>query len=75
MRKPFKFINNVLQTNEGHVNEFPLSLRIHSWPSLGKISKQFLYKYQCTLIFSVTWLGMIPLKYNSFDTDMGIQMM
>ena len=27
------------------------------------------------LIFSVIWLGMIRLKYKSFDTDMGIQMM
>ena len=33
------------------------------------------HRYQCTLIFSVMWLGMIRLKYNSFNTDMGIQMM
>ena len=41
------------------------------------MSKQFLYKYQyqCILIFSVIWLGMIRLKHNSFDNDMGIQMM
>ena len=31
------------------------------------------YQYQCTLIFSVIWLGMIRLKCDSFDTDMGIR--
>ena len=42
-----------------------------SQPSLGKMSKQFLYKYkyQCKLIFLVIWLGIIRLKYNSFDTE------
>ena len=40
------------------------------------VSSLFLkYKYQFILIYSVIWLGMIGLKYNSFDTDMGIQMM
>ena len=33
------------------------------------------YQYQCILIFSVIWLAVIRLKYNSFDTDMEIQMM
>ena len=46
--KPFKFINNSLQTIEIFLNESNflsfLSLYIHSGPSLGKMSKQFLYK-------------------------------
>ena len=56
---------------------FPLSLCIHSRASLGKVFRQFLYKYQyqCILIFAVIWLRMIRLKYNSFDIDMGIQIM
>ena len=39
--------------------------------------KQFLYKYQyqSILIFLVIWLGVIQLKYKSFDTDMGSQTM
>ena len=53
--------------------QFSLSLFINSWRSLEKMSKQ--YQYECTLIFSVIWLGMIQLKYNSFNADMGIQMM
>ena len=69
--KPFKFINNGLQTNESPVNElnFPsflsLCLCIRFRPLLGKVSKQFLYKYQCQciLIISVIWLRMIRLKY------------
>ena len=46
-------------------------------PPFGKVSKQFLYKYQyqCMLIFLVIWLGTIQVKYNNFDTDIGIQMM
>ena len=50
--KPFGFINHVLQKNENFLTEsnFPsslsLSLYIHSGPSLGKMSKQFLYKYR-----------------------------
>ena len=81
VRKPFKFVNNGLPVNESLVNKsnFPsfLSLCIHSRPSFGKVSKQFLYKYQywCILIFSVIWLGIIRVTYNSFDTDMGVQMM
>ena len=78
---PFKSTNNGVQTNESLVNEsnFP-SIRflcIHFQSSLGKVCKQFLYKYQfqAILIFPIIWLGMIRLKYNSFDTDMGIQMM
>ena len=49
---------------------------IHSWLSLGKMSKQLLYrcKYQCVLTFSIISLGTIRLKYKSFVTDMGIQM-
>ena len=44
---------------------FSHSLCIHFRPLLGKVSKQFLYKYQysCILIFSVIWLGTIRLKY------------
>ena len=61
----------VLQMNR--ISPFSLSLCIHFLPSLGKVSKQFLYKF--ILIFSVIWLGMIRLKYRSFKTDMGIQMM
>ena len=40
------------------------SLCINFQPLLGKVSKQFLYKYQysCILIFSVIWLGTIRLK-------------
>ena len=81
VRKPFKFINNGLQTNESLVNEsnFPsfLSLCVFILGHRLGVSKQFLYKYhyQCILIFSVIWLGMIRVKCNSFDTDMGIQIM
>ena len=44
---------------------FSNSLCIHFRPLLGKVSKQFLCKYQysCILIFSVLWLGTIRLKY------------
>ena len=44
---------------------FSHSLCIHFRPLLGKVSKQFLCKYQysCILIFSVLWLGTIRLKY------------
>ena len=70
VRKPFKFINDGLQTNKSLVNvsNFPVfsrSLCVHFRPSLGKVSKQFLhkYQYQCILIFPVIWLGMIRLKY------------
>ena len=44
---------------------FSHSLCIHFRPLLGKVSKQFLYKYQysCILILSVIWLGTIRLKY------------
>ena len=78
---PLKFINHVLQANESFLNglNFPsfLYLCIHSGPSLVKMSKQFLYKYryQRILIFSVICLGKMRLKYNSFDTDIGIQIM
>ena len=49
---------------------------IHFGPSLGEMSKQFLYKYQYQrmLIFSVTQLEKTRLKYNAFDTDIGIEM-
>ena len=81
VRIPFKFINHVLQANESFLNgsNFPSfhNLCIRSGPSLGKMSKQFQYKYryQRILIFSVIWLGMMQLKYNSFDTDIRIQIM
>ena len=49
------------------------SLSAIAWES----DQQFLYKYQyqCILIISVICLGMKRLKYNSFNTDMGFQMM
>ena len=50
------------------------SLYIHSGLLLRKISKQFPYISISTfLIFSVIWLRMMRLKYNSFDADIGIQ--
>ena len=59
------------------LKQFSLSLCIYSELSLLKMSKQFLYKYQYQhiLIFSVIWLDMKRLKYNSFDTDIVIQIM
>ena len=59
------------------LKQFSLSLCIYSGLSLVKMSKQFLYKYQYQriLIFSVIWLDMKRLKYNSFDTDIVIQIM
>ena len=57
--------------------QFSLFFCIHSGSLLWKMFKQFLYKYQYQgiLIILVIWLGMIQLKYSSFDTDMGSQMM
>ena len=62
--------------NESNFSSF-LSLCIHSGSWLGKIYKQFLYKnqYQFIFILSVIWLGMMQLKYNSSDNDIGTQMM
>ena len=58
-------------------SQLSLSFCIHSGPLLGKMFKQFLhkYQYQSILIFLVIWIRMIRLKYNSFNTDMGSQMM
>ena len=71
----------MLSKHESFLNEWNfssvLSLCIHSGSWLGKIYKQFLYKNQYQLIFilSVIWLGMMRLKYNSSDNDIGTQMM
>ena len=56
---------------------FSLSFCIHPRPLLWKIFKQFRYKYQyqSILIILVICLGMILLKYSSFNTYMGIRMM
>ena len=61
---------------------FLFSIKLCESPSnlLTMFSKQMKvipskYQYQCTLIFSVIQVGIIRLEYNSFDTDMGIQMM
>ena len=82
VRKPLKFINNVLQTNESFLNElgFPSFLSLYAFipgHCLGKCHEQFLYKYQnqSILLLSVIWLGMTRLIYNSFETDMGSRMM
>ena len=60
VRKPFKFINNGLQTNETLVMKrtspvFSRYFCIHFRPSLGKVFKQFLYKYQYQCILILIW--------------------
>ena len=60
VRKPFKFINNGLQTNETLVTKrtspvFSRYFCIHFRPSLGKVLKQFLYKYQYQCILILIW--------------------
>ena len=82
VRKLLKFINNVLQTNESFLSEsnFPSFLSLCAFilgHLFGKMFQQFPYKYlyHSILIFLVISLGMIPIKYNSFDTDIGSQMM
>ena len=62
--------------NESNFSSFR-SLCIHSGSWLGKTYKKFMYKnqYQFIFILSVIWLGMMQLKYNSSDNDIGTQMM
>ena len=63
VRKPLKFINNVLQTNVFFLNEsnFPIFLSLCAFilgHCLGKCSK---YQYQRILLFLDIWLGI--MKY------------
>ena len=70
VRKPFKFINNVVQTNESLVNEL-------DFPVFSLFPNNFCININVNVYqyFTGIWFEKIRLKYNSFDTDMGIQMM
>ena len=56
------------------------SVFVHSfwaiaWENIQTISVQTPIPMYIIIFSYYIWLGMIRLKYNSFDTDIGIQMM